>query len=216
MRTSPQHFASREVVARILSLEDVCPEARCSHRPGADRRVLSSLSCHTSVSVKQQLAAADSERSSSRGLRAQLLEQAVLSPAIRPTGPPRCPGPGKSPNRGDSTAPHGKTRNTPGFNFPLSPGSASSGPSARILWVPSDAAPLALPRPCAGCSRPAPACPSRGKAVALLALDSPGDAEIQELAVCGPGRSLPPRRGVHVLGSVCFCLQLCLIGNSTL
>lgn len=48
--------------SRILSLEDVCPEARCSHRPGADRRVLSSLSCHTSVSVKQQLAAGSERR----------------------------------------------------------------------------------------------------------------------------------------------------------
>lgn len=109
--------------SRILSLEDVCPEARCSHRPGADRRVLSSLSCHTSVSVKQQLAAG-SERSSSHGLWAQLLEQAVLAPAwaaILPHRPAQpCPSPGKSHSWGDSTTPHGKTRNSLGFNSPLS------------------------------------------------------------------------------------------------
>lgn len=63
MRTGPQHFAFRDVIARIRSLEDVSPEAWCSHGPGADRRFLSSLSCQTSVSVKQQLAA-DSEQSS--------------------------------------------------------------------------------------------------------------------------------------------------------
>lgn len=172
MRTGPQHLASREVAARILSLEDVCPEARCSHRPGADRRVLSSLSCHTSVSVKQQLAA-DSERSSSHGPRAQLLEQAVLGPGTSPgsnpappTGPPHCPSPGKSHSRGDSTTPHGKTRNTPGFTFPLSPcvaGSASSGPS----WNPSGSlgcGSAALPpRPRAGCSGPVLACPGSGR-----------------------------------------------------
>lgn len=81
MRTGPQHFAFRDVIARILSLEDVSPEAWCSHGPGADRRFLSSLSCQTSVSVKQQLAA-DSEQSSECGLQAQLLEKAACSPGI--------------------------------------------------------------------------------------------------------------------------------------
>lgn len=60
MRTGLQHFAFRDVIARIRSLEDVSPEAWCSHGPGADRRFLSFLPCQTSVSVKQQLAA-DSE-----------------------------------------------------------------------------------------------------------------------------------------------------------
>lgn len=224
MRTGPQHFASREVVARILSLEDVCPEARCSHRPGADRRVLSSLSCHTSVSVKQQLVA-DSERSSSHGLRAQLLEQAVLSPGISPgsnpaapTGPPRCPSPGRSHNRGDSTTPHGKTRNTPGFHFPLSPcvaGSASAGPSSNPFRSLGRGSPGATAPALCWVQQAGPGLPRQRKAVALLALDSPAMLRSRSW-LCGPGRSLPPSRGVHVLGSVCFCLQLCSIGNSTL
>lgn len=68
MRTGLQHFAFRDVVARIQSLEDVSPEARYSHGPGADRRFLSSLSCQTSVSAKQQLAA-DAEQSDSLSCR---------------------------------------------------------------------------------------------------------------------------------------------------
>lgn len=71
MRTGLQQFAFRDVIARIHSVEDVSPEAWCSHGPGADRGFLSSLSCQTSVSVKQQLAA-DSEQSSWRGLQAEL------------------------------------------------------------------------------------------------------------------------------------------------
>lgn len=57
MRTGLQHFAFSDVVARIRSLEDVSPEARCGRGPGADRRFLSSRSCQTSASAKQQLAA---------------------------------------------------------------------------------------------------------------------------------------------------------------
>lgn len=80
MRTGLQRFAFRDVIARIRSLEDVSPDARCSYGPGADRRFLSSLSCQTSVSVKQQLTA-DSEQSSWRGRRARLLEKAAAAPA---------------------------------------------------------------------------------------------------------------------------------------
>lgn len=206
MRTSPQHSASREVAARILSLEDVCPEARCSHRPGADRRVLSSLSCHTCVSVKQQLAA-DSERSSSHGPRAQLLEQAVLSAGTSLGSNPASPG--KSHNRGDATAPHGKTRNSPGFISPVSPCLAgSAGPSWNLF--------RSLGRGC-----PSPVLGAAGWSWPALAEEGFVGSESPEMlrsrsCLCGPGRSLPPWRGVHVLGSVCFCLQLCLIGNSTL
>lgn len=135
-----------------------------------------------------------------------------------PAPPTHCPSPGKSHNRGDSTAPHGKTRNSPSFNSPLSPcivGSASAGPSWNPLGSLGRSSPgAAAPAPC-WVQRAGPGLPRQRKAVALLALDSPAMLRSRSW-LCGPGRSLPPSRGVHVLGSVCFCLQLCLIGNSTL
>lgn len=95
MRTGLQHFAFRDVIARIQSLEDVSPEAWYSHGPGADRRFLSSLSCQTSVSVKQQLAA-DAEQSSSLSSR----PSCWCEPGERSASPPALPGPQQGTERG--------------------------------------------------------------------------------------------------------------------
>lgn len=103
MRTGLQHFAFGDVIARIHSLEDASPEAWCSHGPGADGRVLSSLSCQTSVPVKQQLVADPEQFSVASGHKCWRRQHVALPSAwaaltLHPPSPStaRAPGGGRT------------------------------------------------------------------------------------------------------------------------
>ena len=146
MRTGLQHFAFRDVVARIRSLEDVSAEAWCSHGPGAGRRFLSSLSCQASVSVKQQLELTQSRAvsvASRHGCwRRQRAAWAALCFTHRPPALPEPPGGGET--GGIFRIPDGKTRNTLVFNSDFKPGRWECRSLLDRLSIPSSAAPPAL------------------------------------------------------------------------